>query len=294
MARPRRESNATIAGTTWWAFPSLFYLVFFFLIPVLFMFRYSFYRYIPGMMAVPDFTFDTYREFFTDPYFRKLILDSFILALELCCCTTVIGYPLAWFLARSKSRIKPLISGIVLLPLLVSVVVTTFGWMYVISDNGLINSLLMKLNLIDKPFRMLFSRRGVLIVLTQAELPFMIMSIRNVLTTVDRNLEDAAQTLGATPTRTFLSVTLPLSLPGIAAGFFLNFIGAISAFVTPALIGGGKFHTIASQIYRQMTVSNNWTLGAVMSFTLLLVTSVIIFFYNRLMDSKYLSGGRKI
>lgn len=294
MSVLRKESNATISGTAWWALPTFLYLIVFFIIPVIFMFRYSFYSYIPGMMAVPDFTLDTYKEFLTEPYFQKLIYESFLLALEICCYTTIIGYPLAYFLARSKSWIKPLVSGVVLLPLLVSVVVTTFGWMFIISDNGLINSGLMKLNLIDKPIKMLFSRRGVLIVLTQAELPFMIMSIRNVLTGIDRNLEDAAQTLGASPARTFLSVTLPLSIPGIAAGFFLNFIGGISAFVTPALIGGGKFHTIASQIYRQMMTSNNWTMGAVMSFSLLLVTSVVIFFYNKLMDSRYLAGGRKV
>lgn len=281
------------AGKTsfWIMAPGFLYLLSFFIIPIIFLIRYSFYTYVPGQVMIKNFTLENYISFFGDPYFREIFGSSFVMAIVICLLTIVLAYPLAYFLARVPSKWNALVSGAVYLPLLASTVVTAFGWMTILSDNGVLNNLLLSLGLIEEPLRIMYTKAGVYIALTQSQLPFMVTSIRNVLYSIDRFTEESSQTLGARPVQTFFYITLPLSLPGIASGTLLVFVGVLSAFVTPELIGGGRVNTLASVILRQTQVQLNWPLAAAISLVLLVVASSALFLYNKAMESNLLGGG---
>jgi ABC-type spermidine/putrescine transport system permease subunit I len=162
--------------------------------------------------------------------------------------------------------------------------------MVMISDSGVLNQLLVAAGIIKSPLRLMYNARGVIIALTHALLPYMVLCVRSALYAVDPHLEEAAMTLGAGPVTTFLRVTLPLSTPGIAAGSVLVVVGVISAFVTPVLIGGGRVHTVASVVYEQACVLVNWPFAAAISFVLLAITSLIIGVYTRALEMRYRGG----
>lgn len=271
--------------------PGLIYYVIFFVIPIAYLIRNSFNRYSFTELIEETFTLENYTTFFGDPYNVGIFTGSFFMAIGIVLITIVLAYPLAYLLARVPSKLTPLLSGIVYLPLLCSAVVTAFGWLTLLSDSGIINQTLMALGIVDEPVRLMYTRLGVVIAMTQAQLPYMVNSIRAVLQSIDRFVEESAQTLGANWANTFFRITLPLSLPGIASGSLLVFVGTISAYVTPMMIGGGRVNTLASIIYRQTKVLVNWPLAGAISVVLLIVASLALFAYNKALESRLLGGG---
>lgn len=272
--------------------PGILYLFFFFIIPLCLLVRYSLYNNVVGVIAIHgQMTLANYTSFFKDPYFIKTFWLSLRISAELCLVDIILAYPLAYYLARSKSKLVPWLSGISYLPLLASSVVTSFGWMIILSDTGFLNHLLLNLGLISKPLKIMYTEHGVVIALVQATLPFMVVSIRNVIYMIDKFTEEAASTLGAKPFQVFLHVTLPLSLPGIAAGTLLVFVTGMSAFVTPELIGGGQVNTLASIILRETQMNLNWSLASTISIIILVITGIVILIYNKLLESRWLGGG---
>jgi putative spermidine/putrescine transport system permease protein len=153
--------------------------------------------------------------------------------------------------------------------------------------------MLLSLGIIHAPVKIMYSESGVVTALIQSTLPFMIVSIRNVLFMVDHFTEEAASTLGAHPYQVFFRITLPLSFPGIAAGTLLVFVTSMSAFVTPELIGGGQVPTLASIVLRETQMNLNWSLSSTISVIILIMTLIVVFSYNRLLESKWLGGGGK-
>lgn len=274
--------------------PGLIYLFFFFVIPLTILLRYSMYGNVIGTTEIHGaMTFQNYINFFKDDYFLAVLWLSVKISLKICLIDIIIAYPVAYFLARSNSNIVPILSGISYLPLLASTVVTSFGWMIILSDSGLFNTVLMSGGLIAKPLKIMYTELGVVIALVQSTLPFMIVSLRNVLFSIDRFTEEAASTLGAKPWQVFIKITLPLSFPGIAAGTLMVFVTGMSAFVTPDLIGGGQVATLASIILRETQMNLNWSLASTISVIILVITIVVIFGYNRLLEAKWLGGGGK-
>lgn len=271
--------------------PGLTYYTLFLIVPMLYLLRISFDRYSFTELIEETFTLENYTSFFGDPFYLGLFGSSFLMAIEIVLIAILLAYPLAYLLARVPSRWTPLLSGIVQLPLLCSAVVTAFGWLTLLSDTGLINTALLSLGIIKTPLRLMYSRVGVIIALTQAQLPYMVSSIRTILQSIDRFTEESASTLGANKFHTFVRITLPLSLPGIASGSLLVFVGALSAYVTPMIIGGGRINTLASLIYRQTKVLVNWPFAAALSIVLLVVASLALFLYNKALESNLLGGG---
>ena len=271
--------------------PGLIYYTIFFIIPIGFLIRNSFNRYSFTELIEQTFTLENYVNFFGVSYNLSIFTGSFFMAIGIVLITIVLAYPLAYLLARVPSKLTPLVSGIVYLPLLCSAVVTAFGWLTLLSDSGLINTMLLSLGIIKEPIRLMYTRLGVIIALTQAQLPYMVNSIRAVLQSIDRFTEESAQTLGANWANTFFRITLPLSLPGIASGSLLVFVGTLSAYVTPMIIGGGRVNTLASIIFRQTKVLVNWPLAGAISVVLLIVASLALFGYNKALESKLLGGG---
>ena len=292
--KPKKKKNAVERGgaVSFTAMlPGLLYYLIFFIVPIAYLIRNSFNRYSFTELIEETFTFENYINFFSDSYNRGIFVDSFLMSIGIVLLTIILAYPLAYLLARVPSKLTPVISGIVYLPLLCSAVVTAFGWLTLLSDSGLINSSLMSLGIIDEPIRLMYTRKGVLIALTHAQLPYMVNSIRSILQGIDRFTEESAQTLGANWANTFFRITLPLSLPGIAAGSLLVFVGSISAYVTPMVIGGGRVNTLASIIYRQTKVLVNWPLAGAISVVLMIVAGLALFAYNKALESRLLGGG---
>lgn len=265
----------------WFGLPPTVYLLAVFFVPLAFLLVLSVYRFDAGLI-VPDVTLANYRRFFTDGFYLRGFLRTLEIAGLVAFVVTVLSYPVAYFLTRTKSRFKGLLIALVLAPELSGVVLRTYGWIVILEDRGLVNTLLMNLGWIDAPIRLSQSFAGVAIGLTHVLMPFAILAIFSTLQTIDPVLEHAAQNLGANRRRTFFRVLLPLSLPGVVGAFFLTFTIAASAYATPAILGGSGFHVLATMIYQQLLFFLNWPLASVMSLVLLLSVLVVALLGTRL------------
>jgi len=241
----------------------------------------SLYRFDAGLIT-PDVTLANYRKFFPYSLYLEGLFRTIRLAGIVALVVTVLSYPIAYFLTRTRSRFKGLLIALVLAPELSGVVLRTYGWIVILEDRGLINTVLLNLNLIERPLRLAQSFTGVALGLTHVLLPFAILAIFSTLQTIDPVLERASQNLGANRVKTFFRVLLPLSLPGVIGAFFLTFTISASAYATPAILGGSGFHVLATLIYQQLLFFLNWPLASVMSLVLLLAVLVVAMVGNRL------------
>lgn len=187
--------------------------------------------------------------------------------------TLVIGYPVAYFLARSRSRWRHWLTILVVFPLLLNLVVRTFGWIALLANRGLVNEWLAGLGLVEQPIKLLFNFTGLLIGLTHIFLPFMVLILIGVIQNIPPDVEDAARVLGANWGVTFVRITLPLSLPGILSGSILVFVLTISALVTPRLLGGPTYKVMSTLIYDEFLQLLNWPAGSAMA---LLLTAIVL------------------
>ena len=282
--------------------PGVLYILCVCLLPVLYLLRFSLSEYHHGSMELTGLTLSNYLKFFSDPYYLELLYSTFIMAILVAVLTILLAYPVAYYLVRVKSPLVrviavlvylPLMASTVLvyLPLMASTVVTSFGWQALLADSGFINRTLMNLGIIDEPIKMMYNRVGVYIALVQANMPFMVVQIRNALKAMDPFTIQASKTMGANSFQTFIHVTLPLSMPGISAGVMLVFVSVMSSFVTPTLIGGGRVNTLGSLIYNQVTVAANFQFASAVAFILLVLAFISLYLNNRLLESKKLGGG---
>jgi putative spermidine/putrescine transport system permease protein len=264
--------------------PATVYLLAVFFVPLAFLLVLSLYRFDAGLIT-PDATLANYRRFFTDGFYLAGFLRTVQLSGLVALIVTILAYPVGYFLTRTKSRFKGLLIALVLAPELSGVVLRTYGWIVILEDRGLVNTLLQDLGLIDAPLRLSQSFFGVALGLTHVLMPFAILAIFSTLQTIDPALESAAQNLGANRRTTFFRVLLPLSLPGVIGAFFLTFTIAASAYATPAILGGSGFHVLATMIYQQLLFFLNWPLASVMSLVLLLTVLVVALAGSRLESS---------
>ncbi len=203
-----------------------------------------------------------------DSYIRGVLLRTLGLGLLVTVITLILGYPVAYHLARTQSRWKGLLYTLVLSPLLVGLVVRTFGWMIILSNNGVANQSLKWLGLVDTSVQLMNNNLGVSIALVHVFLPFIILPLLGNIQAINPELETAARSLGASRFRTFLRVTLPLSMPGIQAGTILVFVLAISAYVTPAMLGGARAKTMSVLVVQYLIDNFRWPAGAALAIVL--------------------------
>jgi putative spermidine/putrescine transport system permease protein len=256
--------------------PSLMLLLGAFLAPLAFLVPVSFRPYVPGRGIGEGFTGEHYVRFFTDLYYLEIFGRTILLGAIVTTMTLLFGYPLAYFLARTKSRWRSWLTILVVFPLLLNLVVRTFGWIALLANRGLINETLSAVGLIEGPLRLMFNFTGLLIGLTHIFLPFMVLLLVSAIQTIDRSVEEAARVLGASWSETFLKVTLPLSTPGILSGSILVFVLTISALVTPRLLGGPTYKVMSTLIYEQFMSLLNWPRGSAMATILTVVAIAII------------------
>ncbi|HZP95253.1 MAG TPA: ABC transporter permease subunit [Candidatus Limnocylindria bacterium] len=235
---------------------------------MLLLFSYSAYTFRGGQLT-EEVSFLAWRKFFTDPFYWGVVGNTLQLALGVTAFSLLVGYPAAYALTKVRSQ-KLLIAAYIIIfsPLLVSVVVRAYGWILLLADSGVINTALRATGVIREPIPLIFNNTGVVIALVHILLPFMIFPILSGLLQFDNAQREAANDLGADRIQTFARVVLPLSLPGVIAGAQIVFTLAISAFVTPALLGGGKVQVLSRDIWFNV-VDVNWPIAAVEAIVLL-------------------------
>lgn len=266
--RPKLVPYLLVLGPTVFLFAS-------FAVPNAFLLTASFLR-SEAQALTDEVTLDNYASLFRRALYVQSILRTFTIGALVGALVVVIAYPLAFFLARTTSRWKSLLMALSLSPLLASVVVRTYGWWVVLNREGALNDFLRAIRLIDQPYAFLPSSGAIVLGLTHSLLPYGIITILTALNGVNPRLEQAAMSLGATRTRTFLSVTLPLSSPGIAGAFLLAFALSISAYATPQILGGPATPVMATQIYNLMLSILDWSLGSAMSVVLIVSAATLM------------------
>jgi putative spermidine/putrescine transport system permease protein len=238
--------------------------------------QFSLRAYVPGSLEPGGFTLDNFAALLR-PLYARVFLDTVWICFVTAAWTLVIGYPVAYALVRARSPVvKSAILIIVVTPLFLGEVVRTYSWIVVLGNNGFVNAMLMKAGLIERPLQLMFTAFGVVTALVHVTLPVMVLMLAAALAHIDRDYERAAQSLGAGPVRAFLTVTLPLSTPGIVAGVTTAFAWTFSAFATPQLIGGGQVNMISNLVYQLGFASFNFPFAASLSVAGLALTFAVL------------------
>lgn len=262
--------------------PALVLLTVAFVVPVAMLVPTSVRPYVPLVGITSGFTARHYVKLLTDSYYLEIIGRTLALGLTVTCSTLIIGYPLAFFLARTSSRWRNWLTILVVFPLLLNLVVRTFGWIALLAQNGLVNQALQALGLVESPVKLIFNFAGLLIGLTHIFLPFMVLVLIGAIQNIPRDVEDAARVLGASWGSAFLRVTLPLSAPGILSGSILVFVLTISALVTPRLLGGPTYQVMSTLIYDEFLSRLNWPAGSAQSLLLTVMVLALVYLSGRL------------
>ena len=215
--------------------------------------------------------------FFSDSFYLNILWTTIRVSLVSTLVSVLLGYPAAYYIARTNSKLKHAMIIIILFPFLVSAVVRSYGWMVILGKNGLLNQLLLALHLIKAPLTILNTETAVIIGMIHLLIPYMILSIVGVLQSIDPNVEYAAYSLGATPMQVFGKVIFPLSLPGVISGCILVFTMSMTSYVTPKLLGGTKFRMMATMVVQEINVNFDWGKASAISYILLLTILLIQF-----------------
>jgi len=257
--------------------PTALFLLAIYLWPVLGLFRTALHAFGPPGAMIETWSLKTATDVLVDSFTIELTLNSLWLALTATLIGLCLAYPVSLFLFRTQSRFRGLLAVIAIMPMLVSGVVRVFGWLAILGDRGLVNTLAQSLGLITTPMRLIFNWTGVTIGLAESIMPYMILALLAGFGRLDRTLEEASRSLGATPFRTFLRVTFPLSLPALALAAGLGFVLSMSAYITPKLLGGGRVFVLATEIFEQATTNTIWPVAAVLAiYTLALLLVLLV------------------
>jgi putative spermidine/putrescine transport system permease protein len=262
------------------AIPALV-LVAFFALPNALLLTVSFLK-SESQFLTSEVTLENYGFILSRRLYLEAVLRTFAIGIAVGVIDVLLAYPLAYFLVRTTSRWKGWLIALSLAPLLASVVVRTYGWYVILNRNGVANDLLVSLGLTAERIALMPSSGAIAIGLAHALLPYAVLTIMGGLDAIPPNLERAAMSLGANRLRTFLSVTLPLSMPGVAGGFILCFSIAISAYATPAILGGPATQVLATAIYGFMTQLLDWSIGAALAVVLVVSSLALLYLAARL------------
>jgi spermidine/putrescine transport system permease protein len=246
-----------------------------------------------GIKTPPVYTLENYAQFFNacssefagpgcDPFlYLEIFGGSVQIGLIVTFWCILLGYPLAYFISKRKPVWRDALMILVIIPFWTNFLVRTYALKSVLATEGLLNTFMMNLGLIDQPMELLFNELGVVIGLIYGYLPFAILPMYASIEKFDNTLMEAAADLGAPPWRAFLRVMLPMTMPGVAAALVLVFVPVVGAFITPDIMGGGKVEMIGTLINRQFGVARNWPFGSAMSLILMLLVLIGVIFYFR-------------
>ncbi|CAC5345899.1 MULTISPECIES: ABC transporter permease [Planktothrix] len=268
--------------------PATIWLLIFFIIPLIIVLVYSFLERGTYGGVTWEFTLKNYQRLVNDLY-----LNIFWRSLGLASLTTliclIIGYPLAFFIATSSTRWRNLLLFLVIIPFWTNFLVRTYAWIIILRSEGMINTILQSLSLIQEPLNLLFTPFAVIVGLIYGYLPFMILPLYATIERLNFSLVEAAQDLGANHIRTFFRIILPLTLPGIIAGSILVFIPALGAFITPDILGGAKTVMVGNLIQNQFLQARDWPFGSALSMGLMVLVLIPVMIYFRSSNTDNLS-----
>jgi putative spermidine/putrescine transport system permease protein len=295
---PKRRSGARVevrhsASHRWLApaallMPSLLFLAMFFALPALGLVSYSFLTQAEDGTAGLPLTLEHYRHFFVTPLYTQVLLTTLRISVVTTAIAVILAYPVALVMVRSTPIIRQAITVIVIAPLVVSVVVRTYGWQLILGNGptGILNWLLLNSGIIGSPIALLYSEAAVVIGSLHVFFPMMVLPLASALGKIDPKIEDAARTLGATSWRTFRRVTLPLSIPGLTVGCTLVFSLTAGSFVTPAILGGTAGQMLGVLVEQQFLIVYNWPFGAACATVLVAIVLAVNFASVRLLDRR--------
>jgi ABC-type spermidine/putrescine transport system permease subunit I len=266
MSRRFRLTRSS-AGLALLAPPLVLFLLFF-VAPLLSLFWASLHTASDNELYGPALTTAHYATILTDPFYHTIILRTLGTGAVILLLCLVLGYATAYVLAPLPPQRRLLLLALLVLPLMVSNVVRAYGWIAILGRQGLVNSLLRNTGVIERPLVLLNSFEAVSFGLMTILLPYMVISVTNTLTAIDAQYKEAAQSLRASPVRTFIHVTWPLSSPGVASGMLLVFLLTLSAYVTITLLGGPRMKLLVSLVFDQVGAFR-WPLAAALAFVLL-------------------------
>ncbi|MEN9760899.1 MAG: hypothetical protein RI906_725 [Pseudomonadota bacterium] len=252
------------------ALPATLYMAAAFAIPL-------FLLLITSVTTPQGLSLATYREFFSDAYSWKVLGNTLETALKVTLVSLIIGYPMAFALARSSGITQVILLIALILPLSVGVVVKAFSWSILLRSNGILNTALVNLGIVEQPIRLIFTEVGLLIGAVNVFLPFMVLPIYSVVKMIDRRYVEAASTLGASPWHSFRKVTVPLTMPGVIAGVSFVFSMAVSMYVIPTLLIGDRYQTLSTIIARSFLFMRDRPRGATVAVVLLLIALAVVF-----------------
>jgi putative spermidine/putrescine transport system permease protein len=262
--------------------PATIVFAVFFIAPLLTLTINSFYGYgrLTGIVRV--FTLENYQRIWLDAFYLEVVGRTLKLASVTALITILVGYPVAIYLTLASARVRGIVIFLVLSPLLISVIVRTFGWVMIIGPNGLLDTVLGNFGLQDVHF--LHTEAAVIVGLVNVLLPFVVLAVVTALQAIDPAVPFAAASLGANPWQVFFKVTLPLSLPGLLAGLLIVFSLASSTFVTPAVLGGSQYKVLSTIMYQQALILQNWPFAAAVAITLVMIVLVAVTLQTQLIE----------
>ena len=272
------------------AVPILIFLAIFFFYPAINLLFFSLLTQDAKGIVGPPLTLTHYARFFEIDLYLRVFWNTLRISLVTSAFAIVLGYPVAIVMARSGPIVSRIIALIVIAPLIVSVVVRSYGWQLILANTpaGLLNWVLMSLGITSAPLAILYSETAVVIGSLHVFFPMMVLPLASALGKIDPNLEDCARTLGAPWWKVFARVTLPLSVPGLVAGFTLVFSLTAGSFVTPVILGGTTATMLGNLIEQQIFVVYDWPFGAAIAVVLVFVVFAINTLSMRLLEGRRL------
>lgn len=223
------------------------------------------------------FTLEYLSRIFTTPVYLKVLWVTVKITFLVTLFSLILAYPVAYMLVRTESRLwKKIILAAVIIPFWISLLVRTFAWTVLLQKNGAINKLLIELGLISEPLSLIYNTTGVIIGMTHILLPYMVLSLYSVMDGIDQQLLQAAEGMGARPSKAFMQIFLPLSLPGVLLGSLLVFVMGLGYYVTPALLGGAETPMIAMLIESNINTTLNWHLASSLALVLFVATLLLL------------------
>jgi putative spermidine/putrescine transport system permease protein len=261
-------------------------------VPMIYMVRMSFYVrerlevYQPGTFTIANYTR------FADSFLLRTTFDTLWYSAVILAATLLLGYPVAYMLTRTRSKWRPLLLAMVIAPFMISVAVSAYGWLTLLSGQGPVNWVLKMFPFLPDGVRMANTPMGGLIAMSASFIPFMVLPLVSSLSSVDRDLEEASTNLGANPIQTFFRVVFPLSLPGVMGGSALVSIIALTSFVTPRVVGGPGMSMLGVDVYNNTVVYLNWPQGAAVGIVLTVMVVLVFLLLGKTLRSQFLEEER--
>lgn len=269
--------------------PIYAFTIMFVIFPLIYMIALSFMTRAEVWGFVTEFTFNNYKKI-AEP----LYLNTFVSSLKLAFLSTIsiilLGYPFGYYMGKLSDVWKKRISMLLMIPFWTSSLIRLYGWIIIFRSNGVLDMLLMKLHVTEGPLKLLYSYPAVVVGMIYALLPMMIFSVFSSVEKMDWSLVEAARDMGASSTKAFLTITLPLTMPGLFSGIILTFIPSMGLFFIADILGGNKIVLVGSVIQEQLTKGRNLPFAAALAVVLMVLTSILIGIYRKLFHTKQLEG----